>query len=251
MLAERAGECDFIYLFISDRHLGFFFFLTEREKNPPRHKARRALNTETEYREAEPLSGGKERINIAWAMLMKRTGTGSPACCLPPSFSLPCHSHQNRYSSHQHQHQQQPRLAALAPLHCLCRPLPGSFWQCCAVISHLVLHAATTPSSIALSLSLSHPKSPVFLSLGCMLTFLFRIPVSRPVNPPNPPPPRIRRRFRSGTIRFIVSYNTVIKVVYSHGKSNHGDDQRRAGSPAHPLTTVRTEAVWLPSKLQR
>lgn len=229
-----------------------FFFFDRAGKNPPRHKARRALNTETEYREAEPLSGGKERINIAWAMLMKRTGTGSPACCLPPSFSLPCHSHQNRYSSHQHQHQQQPRLAALAPLHCLCRPLPGSFWQCCAVISHLVLHAATTPSSIALSLSLSPIQNlPCSCHSAACSRFSFVSRCHGRSTPPTPPPPRIRRRFRSGTIRFIVSYNTVIKVVYSHGKSNHGDDQRRAGSPAHPLTTVRTEAVWLPSKLQR
>lgn len=124
----------------------------------------------------------------------------------------------------------------LAVLCCHLTPSP----PCCY---HPILHR-----SLSLSLPSKISRVPVTrLHAHVSLSY----PGVTAGQPPQPPPPRIRRRFRSGTIRFIVSYNTVIKVVYSHGKSNHGDDQRRAGSPAHPLTTVRTEAVWLPSKLQR
>lgn len=122
--------------------------------------------------------------------------TGSPACCLPAFLFLALSLPPNRYSSHQHQ----PRLAALAPLHCSCCPLPGSFWQCCAVISHLVLHAATTPSSITTPVS----RVPVTGLHACVSLSYTSVTSGQP---------SVRRPSRSGTIRFIVSYNAIIKLT--------------------------------------
>lgn len=118
---------------------------------------------------------------------------------LPPAslflgLSLP----PNRYSSHQHQ--QQPRLAALAPRRCLCCPLSGSFWQCCAVISHLVLHAATTPSSV--------PPSPV----SRVPVTVLHARVSLSYTGVTGGRPSERCLSKSGAIQRIVPYNAVIKL---------------------------------------
>lgn len=117
---------------------------------------------------------------------------------LPPAFlflalSLP----PNRYWSHQQQHQ--PRLAALAPFHCSCCPLPGSSWQCCAVISHLVLHAATTPSSIAPPSS----RVPVTGLHACVSPSYTSVTAGHP---------SVRFLSRTKTMRFNASYNTIIKL---------------------------------------
>ncbi|GAA6080423.1 uncharacterized [Tachysurus ichikawai] len=114
--------------------------------------------------------GGKESINIAWARLMKRMGTGSPTCCLPPSCSLPCHSHQT----------------AIGPTNNNTKPgsLLSHLFTACVVLS------LAAPGSVVLS---SHTSSSMLL----------------PPHPPSPPPPSPRVPVTEPHARVSPSYTSV------------------------------------------
>lgn len=171
LLAERVGGWDF--------QLRFWSSLRIFDRAKSLCKARRALNTETDWRGAETLSGWRRHkycMGQAWrGRLMKRMGTGSPACFAPHPL---------------------PHALSQPPVTLFLPPTPPTRTRCSRTSSLLVLSfpwqllavlcCHLTPSPLCCYCPILHrssllphtptPLSPMFLSLGCMPMFLFLHP---------------------------------------------------------------------------